>query len=86
MVLQGRWYYDPSISCLPHIEPHFVHQIRRNGCEVDSIPELYEICCKDRDFLLRESQGLLDPRQVEDVSELDYKFFLSKMKEGSCLF
>ncbi|KFD48171.1 hypothetical protein M513_10957 [Trichuris suis] len=66
MIVQARFVDDPPLSVLPGVD---VYAARRlcSRCRVETIPQLMEECRRDRNFLLRSSQGLLDPSQVEEV-------------------
>ncbi|CDW55867.1 activating signal cointegrator 1 complex subunit [Trichuris trichiura] len=69
MIVQARFVDDPPLSVLPGVD---VYAARRlcSRCRVETVPQLIEESRKDRNFLLRSSQGLLDPSQVEEVIEV----------------
>uniref|UniRef100_A0A5S6QU49 Activating signal cointegrator 1 complex subunit 3 n=1 Tax=Trichuris muris TaxID=70415 RepID=A0A5S6QU49_TRIMR len=66
MIVQARFVDDPPLSMLPGVDVYAARRLSSRCC-VETIPQLMETCRKDRNLLLRCSQGLLDPSQVEEV-------------------
>ncbi|KRZ76461.1 Activating signal cointegrator 1 complex subunit 3 [Trichinella papuae] len=69
MIVQARWITDPPLSTLPHVDFHTARCLS-SRCGLDTLPQLAEHLRKDSQFLLKNAHRLLDPNEVQLISDV----------------
>lgn len=68
-VIQARWYDDPEVYCLPHVDEFNVHVFKNinTGFPFVSLSVLRDKCFKNYDLLSKSLRNEFEENQIEEI-------------------
>jgi len=70
MVVQGLWWYDSTLLCLPHVDKALLHSFKYKLQPIESLPELMHVCDENPRILHNMLGNDLDTQPINQIVDV----------------